>query len=157
MVNSELATIIRNGIRRLIESTEPIFIKNLICELWGEKVSTDLYFEQIESKQNIEKLYLVQFIHNQTAELSEQIVLSDQDISDFSKQQIEDLEHELNEKKMELQNVIEELETSNEELQSANEELMSSNEELQSSNEELQSVNEELYTVNTEFQEKNKE
>lgn len=76
------------------------------------------------------------------------------DVSQQSKQRIEDLEQELKFNKEHLQVTIEELETTNEELQSANEEMMSANEELQSTNEELQSVNEELYTVNSEYQEK---
>ncbi|WP_018016069.1 chemotaxis protein CheB [Teredinibacter turnerae] len=76
------------------------------------------------------------------------------DVSEQSRQRIEDLEIELKRSKEHLQVTVEELETTNEELQSANEELMSANEELQSTNEELQSVNEELYTVNAEYQEK---
>lgn len=78
---------------------------------------------------------------------------TDEDI-ECSSSRMQDLEHELNYTKENLQAVIEELETTNEELQATNEELLSSNEELQSSNEELQSVNEELVTVNSEYQSK---
>ncbi len=156
MVNAELATILRNGIRRLSGSKKTASIKNLVFTIDDEKVSTDIYFEKTEgTDQNI--LYLIQLGISPPDNPAEQIILSNEDISNFSKQRIEDLEFELKETRAELQSVVEELEASNEELQSSNEELMSSNEELQSSNEELQSVNEELYTVNTEFQEKNKE
>ena len=62
------------------------------------------------------------------------------------------LEHELQDTRLQLQQAIEELESANEELQATNEELIASNEELQATNEELSSVNEELYTVNTEYQ-----
>ena len=76
------------------------------------------------------------------------------DASEFSSDEFESLERELQYTKDSLQSTIEELQTTNEELQSANEQLTSSNEELQSTNEELHSVNEELYTVNAEHQRK---
>jgi two-component system, chemotaxis family, CheB/CheR fusion protein len=78
----------------------------------------------------------------------------DADVSQLSRDRIENLESELRYTKENLQATIEQLETSNEELQATNEELMASNEELQSTNEELHSVNEELYTVNAEYQKK---
>ena len=63
-----------------------------------------------------------------------------------------------------LQSVVEEQEEKNEELKAANEEIQSSNEELQSTNEELetakeelQSTNEELMTLNEELQTRNVE
>ncbi|MAU70695.1 MAG: histidine kinase [Pseudozobellia sp.] len=157
LVPQELSTVIRNGIRRTIKLDKPITIKNLLIDTEKITMTTDLFFEEVKNTESGNKLFLVQFGESVKEESAEQIILSNEDISNISKQRIEDLEYELKEKRTELQNVIEELETSNEELQSSNEELMSSNEELQSSNEELQSVNEELYTVNTEFQEKNKE
>jgi len=157
MVGLELSTIIRNGVRRLEQSDKPITIKNLTYTVNEETTATDLYFEKVEHKDTHDQVYMIQFGFSKQENSSEEIVLSNDDISNFSKERIEDLEYELKENRSELQNVVEELETSNEELQSSNEELMSSNEELQISNEELQSVNEELYTVNTEFQEKNKE
>lgn len=157
MVTPELATIIRNGLRRVIESNKSVSIKNLICNIGDEQISTDLFFESVERDGSLGNIFLVQFGIGTPNNTEEQILLSNEDVSNFSKQRIEDLEQELKENRAELQNVVEELETSNEELQSSNEELMSSNEELQSSNEELQSVNEELYTVNSEFQQKNRE
>lgn len=74
---------------------------------------------------------------------------TDPDMAPY-RERIEELEHEVLQKKESLQAAVEELETNNEELQASNEELVASNEELQSTNEELQSVNEELYTVNEE-------
>jgi two-component system CheB/CheR fusion protein len=52
----------------------------------------------------------------------------------------------------ELQSTNEELETTNEELQSTVEELETTNEELQSTNEELETMNEELQSTNDELQ-----
>ena len=157
MVSSELATVIKNGIRRLNEKNAPVVIKNFTTRSDDEITSTDLTFENISGLHSDENMYLIQFIKGKQEDYPEQVVLSSGDISNISKQRIEDLEYELKETKAKLQIAVEELEASNEELQSSNEELMSSNEELQSSNEELQSVNEELHTVNSEFQEKNRE
>jgi two-component system CheB/CheR fusion protein len=75
--------------------------------------------------------------------------------------QVQELEQQLAQAKLEIQAVRDEMQASREELRSANEELQSTNEELQSTNEELttskeemQSLNEELYTVNAELQSK---
>ncbi|MAD97968.1 MAG: histidine kinase [Flavobacteriaceae bacterium] len=157
MVSQELATVIKNGLRKVDETKSSVEIKNLVYKNNGEDLVTNLYFEVAENPSLRNQKYLIQFGEGEISKAEEQIILSDNDVSNFSKQRIESLEQELKQKSHELQNIVEELETSNEELQSSNEELMSSNEELQSSNEELQSVNEELYTVNSEFQEKNRE
>lgn len=79
------------------------------------------------------------------------------ELSEESRERIQQLEAELQHTKESLQTAVEELETSNEELQASNEELLASNEELQSTNEELHSVNEELYSVNAEHEHKIRE
>lgn len=157
LVNTELAVIIRNSIRKISQKEKGVCIKNMIYDLGEEKVTTDLFIEQTQGINENEPVYLIQFRVSETLVPTHEISLSPKEVSDITRQRIEDLEGRLQEKSIELHNVLKELETSNEELQSSNEELMSSNEELQSSNEELQSLNEELYTVNAEFQEKNKE
>ncbi len=158
LVNTEMASVIRNAIRQVKETKNSISIKNLLYKINDEEyLNTNLYFELANVLENNNEIFLIQFGENTEIVADQQVYIKNTDISEYSRQRIEELENELKETKSELQNVIEELEASNEELQSANEELMSSNEELQSANEELQSVNEELYTVNTEFQEKNKE
>ena len=157
IVDTELSSIIRNGVRRVSKDDKAIVYKELEIKTRNELRKFDLSFERISHFHTINDVFLIEFSQISKVNETEKIILSENDLPNFSKQQIEDLQLELNENRTELQNVVEELETSNEELQSSNEELMSSNEELQSSNEELQSVNEELYTVNTELQEKNKE
>ncbi|MBX7459716.1 CheR family methyltransferase [Qipengyuania huizhouensis] len=57
---------------------------------------------------------------------------------------VAELEDELQTMRFRLRSTVEELETVNEELKSSNEEMMSMNEELQSTNEELTTVNDEL-------------
>ncbi|MFZ4399834.1 MAG: chemotaxis protein CheB [Bacteroidales bacterium] len=157
ITDTDLATIIRNGIRRVTKGEKGIVYKDLVINTFTKSRKFDLSFELITHFHNNSEVYLIEFGQITQVDHSDKIILSDDNLPNFSKQQIEDLQIELKENRSELQNVVEELETSNEELQSSNEELMSSNEELQSSNEELQSVNEELYTVNSELQEKNKE
>lgn len=157
ITNNDLATIIRNGVRRTVKEGKSILYKDLVLRTQNETRNLDLSFEQVSGFENYSEVFLIELKNLSSISESNDIVLSETDLPDLSRQRINDLELELRENKSDLQNVVEELETSNEELQSSNEELMSSNEELQSSNEELQSVNEELYTVNTELQEKNKE
>ncbi len=74
------------------------------------------------------------------------------------------LTQQLDQHKIELQEMIEqfalrneELQTANEEIQSNNEELQSTNEELETAKEELQATNEELTTLNDELRTRNHE
>ena len=158
MVNKEIASVIRNGIRRLEAEKKDVIIMGIVNKRENELFTFDLSFHKPNEFDNLRNVYLIQFgeekeIQNE----SKATVVQHLPFDDISKHRFDDLENELKATRTELQNVVEELETSNEELQSSNEELMASNEELQSTNEELQSVNEELYTVNSELQEKNKE
>jgi len=157
IISSDIASIIKNSIRKVKKTNKPVLIKNLIFELEEEKIATNISIEKPNLASETKQIFLIQFEEVSKKEAENLLILSNEEISSFSKQRIEELETELKEAKLELQNVIEEIETSNEELQSSNEELMFSNEELQSSNEELQSLNEELFTVNAELQEKNRE
>ena len=157
ITDAEIATLIRNGVRRVTKESKAVVFKELVLNTASEARTFDLSIEKIKNFYSYKDVYLIEFSHITAVNNADVLVIRDDELPNFPKQQIEDLELELRENRSELQNVVEELETSNEELQSSNEELMSSNEELQSSNEELQSVNEELYTVNSELQEKNKE
>ena len=155
LVDNQLATIIRNGIRRINKEAKDIVFKNVLINNADVSYRFDIGLHKIDDFEDGPDLYLIHFDNER--DLGEEIDAKDIPIDEISKQRFENLEYELKETKSELQNVVEELETSNEELQSSNEELMASNEELQSTNEELQSVNEELITVNYELQDKNKE
>jgi two-component system CheB/CheR fusion protein len=157
MVNTDIAVIIRSGIRRAEATKQDIVIEGVMNETASQTYSFDLNFHQVKDYDNLNKCYLIEFSNDVILSESIPLIIDTINLDEVSNQRLEDLETALKIAKTELQNAIEELETSNEELQSSNEELMASNEELQSTNEELQSVNEELYTVNTEMQEKNKE
>ncbi|SFC98753.1 chemotaxis protein CheB [Algibacter pectinivorans] len=157
IVNTDIAGLIRSGIRRLESENQDIIIKGVINKTKTQNFSFDLKFHKPDIDDALNGCYLIEFTNDKVLDKEAPVVLKNIDVEEVSNQRLEDLENELKAVKTELQNAIEELETSNEELQSSNEELMASNEELQSTNEELQSVNEELYTVNSEMQEKNKE
>ncbi len=155
MVGSDLATVIRNGVRQVRSTGKKTVVRDFEVEVDGQTSVFDLAFHYMKSSAE-EDLFLVEFSRDRAPE-PDALEIRSVPLDQVAKEQMEVLEQELAKSRQELQNVIEELETSNEELQSSNEELMASNEELQSTNEELQSVNEELYTVNSELQEKNKE
>lgn len=156
-VSNEIATILRNGIRRLTIENKNIVIKDVINKTEKSTYAFDISFHKTNGIEGTGEIYLISFSEDKDVSENEAIEIESAPLDIASRQRLEDVENELKTAKTELQNVVEELETSNEELQSSNEELMASNEELQSTNEELQSVNEELYTVNAELQEKNKE
>jgi two-component system CheB/CheR fusion protein len=156
MLTDSLAALVRNGIRKTIESKEPVIFKGIPFLKNGDPIEIDLKLRKIEVPKQKASVFMLEFFELKTKDQDVKI-FNYTDIADFAKQRIDDLEEELRKSKIQLQNAIEELETGNEELQASNEELLASNEELQSTNEELQSVNEELYTVNTEMQIKNKD
>lgn len=153
MLNKKLASIIRNGIRRLKEEKKTIVFKEIYTPLKNEEKIINLTFSKFEKDSSIS---IISF-EEKKGKANKAIVYDRYELDEFSKQIIEDLELEVKGKQEEIQFVIEELETTNEELETTNEELQASNEELQGTNEELQSVNEELYTVNSELTSRNKE
>jgi len=150
IVAKDINALIANIIRRLKDKNEIIIFEGVNI------VKNDTpYIVNIEGKivkrDDEQHLFLISFKDMQTVKSKEAkksvIYLEDQ-----YKDQLTELQNELQFTKENLQATVEELETSNEELQASNEELIAGNEELQSTNEELQSVNEELYTVNSEYQ-----
>ncbi len=149
MLNTEVATIVRSGLRRLKSEQKDIIIKGIVNKTPSGHSNFDLTFHKPDAESGFENCFLIEFSDDKVFSKTAPIVIKNINIEEVSSQRLGDLEHELKIVKTELQNAIEELESSNEELQSSNEELMASNEELQS-------VNEELYTVNSEMQEKNK-
>jgi two-component system CheB/CheR fusion protein len=154
-IKPQIATIIRNGIRRLESEQKDISIKDIINQQENVTYQFDLTIYKPKDNKDLQDTYVLEFSKNTKVNKT---ILEIKDIpyDEISQAKHEYLENELTATKTELQNVVEELETSNEELQSSNEELIASNEELQSTNEELQSVNEELYTANSELQKANK-
>lgn len=76
------------------------------------------------------------------------LIASDQN----DREQIDDLERELNATREQLQTMIEELETSNEELQATNEELTITNQDYHAANQALETANSELQSTVQELQ-----
>ena len=156
LVNEDICIAVTSALHRASSSGEEVYYTGVNTLFDGESIALSLrvsYLKEHDMETSPGFYWLVFEEENATSD--KKFVKSVSfDVSEQSRQRIEDLEFELTKNKERLQVTIEELETTNEELQSSNEELMSANEELQSTNEELQSVNEELYTVNSEYQEK---
>ena len=145
---NEMALFVNNILRRLRMDKKDIKFSNISFSNYNESFLT--ITGTLVNVHNTE-FYLVSFMKEELKPLEPYVQV---DMTQDAKNQVRQLETELQIAREGLQATIEELETSNEELQSSNEELIASNEELQSTNEELQSVNEELYTVNNEHQSK---
>lgn len=153
MVSPELATLIREGVKRMQDTHEDIVVN--LPSISGETVELLRIHKVRQSHALMKDCMMLQFGEK---DAEEELASSESfELNELQKSRTDLLEEELADTRNHLQNLIEELETSNEELQASNEELQASNEELQSTNEELQSVNEELYTVNSELQERNQE
>ncbi len=152
LVTKELSAIISNIFRRLKTQGELVSFEGVKISKADEALRVNIEGRLIK-EDNGDSVFLISFIDPETIPDdagSRYIINSDSQYKD----QLTELQYELQYTKESLQATVEELETSNEELQASNEELIASNEELQSTNEELQSVNEELYTVNSEYQNK---
>lgn len=152
LISKEITAIVSNIFRRVKENNERITFEGLKLTKDDGVIIFNLEGRLLQHNED-NTFFVVSFIEvkkeSTTSEIKEVINLEDQ-----YKDQLSELQNELQFTKENLQATVEELETSNEELQASNEELIASNEELQSTNEELQSVNEELYTVNSEYQNK---
>jgi len=147
-MSNELALFVNNILRRLRIDRKDTKFSNITFPSQENEVLT--IAGTLISVLNTE-FYLISFVKEEFKQVDSYVNV---DMTQDVKNQVHQLETELQIAREGLQATIEELETSNEELQSSNEELIASNEELQSTNEELQSVNEELYTVNNEHQSK---
>jgi len=150
IVAKDICALISNIIRRLKKKNDRITFEDVKFIRQDHSFMINIEGSIIQNPDE-ESLFLISFRDKKDIsaqkEIKEVVNLQDQ-----YKDQLTELQNELQFTKENLQATVEELETSNEELQASNEELIASNEELQSTNEELQSVNEELYTVNTEYQ-----
>lgn len=149
-------------------SREPVISPKVKVKSNGTHSIINLTVKKLHNdseESNREKLFLIvfQLVESVKSSKKETVSKSSRGKKDTSgsRNKIENLEKELQEKEIYLQSTLSAMETSNEELKSINEELQSVNEEFQSTNEELetsreelQSVNEELATVNSELQQK---
>jgi len=152
IVIKDLSIPVATGIKRALSGNDDIVLTNIRIREAQDVRSLNLRFKALPGKKGQEPLlaiFISETVKKDVLSASESLTF---DVNQEAEQRINDLDHELQFTRENLQAAVEELETSNEELQATNEELLASNEELQSTNEELQSVNEELYTVNAEYQ-----
>jgi len=154
MAAKELAIPLANGIQKVFRTGEEAVYSNIRLQRRGENNTVRVRIIPLPEVKSLEPLVAVFLEETSIKTATKPGTAVPYDVGKEAQQHIDDLEHELQFARENLQATIEELETSNEELQATNEELLASNEELQSTNEELQSTNEELYTVNAEHQNK---
>jgi len=152
-VDAELKIVLIGGLKRALVERAPIVFKGVRLETEGQSAVYKVTLRSIQ-RRNMGTLHVLISFEPLAAQERVNEPETEIQLDQVSREQLANMELELNHAKQNLQAAVEELETSNEELQASNEELQASNEELQSTNEELQSVNEELYTVNTEYQRK---
>jgi len=151
MTRSELTLPLSTALHRTLQNQEDVTYNHIRLGKGIKEKYINLTTRLFWERNNRQSLILILFEESNYQPV-EPAPTEKFDIDQGAAQRIEDLEHQLQYTKENLQATIEELETSNEELQATNEELLAANEELQSTNEELQSVNEELTTVNNEYQ-----
>ena len=148
----EMMVVANNLIRKVKAQNQPVIFQGVSLTGNEKSFKTDIK-GQILTEDDERVVMILSFTNTEKSDLGRktvEVVNQEAQIRD----QVSELQYELQFTKESLQATVEELETSNEELQASNEELIASNEELQSTNEELQSVNEELFTVNSEYQSK---
>jgi two-component system CheB/CheR fusion protein len=153
MIVPELRVMLNGALHRINVDKSPVVYKGLRVDHNGSLMVVNMTVRSLQNDRQSAGQILVILEADNT--LSSRLPTATEfNLTQASKDQLENLEVELRYTKDNLQSTIEEMEASNEELQATNEELIASNEELQSTNEELHSVNEELYTVNAEYQKK---
>jgi two-component system, chemotaxis family, CheB/CheR fusion protein len=153
MIVPELRVMLNGALHRISVDKSPVVYKGLRVDQNGSSLVVNMTVRALQNdRQSSGQILVILEADNTLA--SRLPKATEFNVSDASRDQLENLEVELRYTKDNLQSTIEEMEASNEELQATNEELIASNEELQSTNEELHSVNEELYTVNAEYQKK---
>ncbi len=161
LVRPDLRSVVTTALDRIRSPELLPFERRLRADFGGEgRLFVNVRLEAVSEGDSDTDLYLLTMQEEnrpiQTVPQADIVVEDGRNMEtiDLLRQNVEDLEAELQGSEETLQAMIEELATSNEEMQATNEELMASNEELQSTNEELYSVNEELYTVSAEHQRK---
>ncbi len=147
LARGELSLVLTTAIRRALKEAGECTFSNVAVDLGEESRRVRLRARRVENVSSVRSLVVLSFEAIDGEARDGEVNL---DVA--HRNQVSELEQELQFTRESLQATVEELETTNEELQASNEELISSNEELQSTNEELQSVNEELHTMNAEYQ-----
>ncbi len=158
LAHAELRKSLRSGIKRALDSPEPVTIDKVSIKRGLSRRDTKISIRPLAATDESDKLLIVTF-----EDVSQPDSAAPAETIERTTEQstIGELEDKLRDAQEDIQINLEELETTNEELQASNEEMMSVNEELQSANEELetskeelQAMNEELSTVNNQLKDK---
>jgi two-component system CheB/CheR fusion protein len=153
----ELGIAVGTSVKKAVNSNVKIKVEKIVYKDKDAIRSVCVLVKPFLLENKIFQKLIIIYFNEEVVEASETELSEVFDKEVYASQYVIDLEHELAEKKKELQDAYHALDESNDNIQSYNEELLSGNEEMQSSNEELQSINEELNTVNYEHQLKIKE
>ncbi len=155
MVRDGLRNKLRSAIQQASEGHKRAVVSGGQVKEDGGAVSVAIAVQPVPTES--EELLLVSFLDEPGSD-QKSVRSAPADPAEISR--IEELEHELDITRKELQGAIRDLEMSNEEQKaineealSVNEEFLSTNEELTTSKEELQSLNEELTALNSQLQE----
>ena len=147
---------LRAAVLQAIEEHKRAIVSGGRVKVGGNSVSVSVAVQPVQS--DGEELLLVSFLDEPKSEPTPVRSAAPANMVEVSR--IEELEHELDLTRKELQSAVRDLEISNEEQKaineealSVNEEFLSTNEELTTSKEELQSLNEELTALNSQLQE----
>ena len=158
MASEGLKFELRKAIKEAASNKKLVIKKNLKARMDGRTEFVDITVRPIIESEGASSVLMITFQTTQPQPSEKSISRPSSGSLELIKN-VDELEQELSQTRMNLQDAIEKLQATNEELmstneeyQSTNEELQSTNEELQTSQEELQSVNEELAMVNSELE-----
>jgi len=152
---SGLRSKLRGAVQESIRGEQRVVVDDVQIRHGSTSSRVKITVEPVAATRESEGLWLVSFENQpETTESAAAVIHTNSDSICSGAVMVQQLEHELNATKEDLELNIEDLRATNEELLSVNEELQSSNEELETSKEELQSLNEELTTANTDLESK---
>ena len=134
-------------------SNHPIELKPLIDKVYREKTALKIKDFSYQTQDGSQKYFDLQI--NPLTQMEQNLMGINITLTDVTRSW--ELRNQVEQINQQLEQTNEELKTSNIQLQATNEELETTNEEVQSSNEELETINEELQSTNNELQSVNEE
>jgi two-component system CheB/CheR fusion protein len=150
LVHPMLRIEVRAALYRAASTGQPTEALDLPFEVNGDAQSVDLYV--VPAGEPKPDYFLTVFVPRPTPAATRVAAVGDADpVAQQLEHELENIKTQMREMLEQHEVTLEEHKAGNEELQAINEELRSATEELETSREELQSINEELTTVNHEL------
>lgn len=153
MARKDIRAYLTSAILRANKEGNETVLRDIKLDVYGHAELVDIKVIPTNNQDGIEGLFAVVFEESRPPQQGKR-TKKDQLVQECEslKNQLGDIEKQLNAATTELEASREENKSLSEEMESTNEEFQSTSEELETSREELQSVNEELLTVNNELQ-----